>query len=1045
MYIKELETEEESFLLRLLLLAQKYTVDDCVQQCSQALSRPGKLLLSTSAEICQLADQHSCQSEGFDALRKLADECILSNFKDLDAVWEDAPQLEAFLQMPLAVIKMLLNHEEMHVKCKNTVFVAISRWLQHEEGRLSDFGSLCPLLRWSQMSGSFLRVIFNEGPEGIPWLKCCPQVCTEALHFQVEHELVRKELQDADPRLVPRKGAATGIVTTSAHLKVPVSSLAPLDSFDGYIRQDLGAVQQKQFSQVAVKGCGYGWHDFFNIPITPVTPGDSSQKPVTQALMDVGYVQTGFLELEGEVKAAQNITYSFPVPDGASYDLQVILSSVTGDADLYVKPPNNRVAARRSQRGAGKDVATFTQAELNDAPGIYVITVQGFQTDSAFRLELITAKPATPLAAPDKAAIAKVVQSCCSADKSCPMMRTALLDNSPLDLCSAPGNVCDKDGHVKELGLRSENMACSFPAALGELTALTQLDMFFSGVGGRMDTDVAAVVKALPALENLFLAFNTLTGSITCDTTPPGSKLASLDVSSNRLTGSIPACLFASSALQKVMLSTNSLSSELPAIPAGSNLKYLSASNQQSGGFSGSLPNFSNAAALETVHLEYNAFDGTLPNVPPSLVQFCLTQNKLTGPIPASFGALPALSVLALDGNALTGSIPAGVMASPLLSNLDLSSNQLTGTLPTTWDCRGLIQLDLHSNALEGPLPGGVGALPNLTYVALQDNKMSGNLEAFAASLPSPVGGSTTNITYFNVGGNQLSGAVPNALATLAVFDGVPWVYNEGDTTWLAKTFNLSRNAFSGAVPVFAVQALAHDATLVVDLTGNSFACPTTLWIDNSYDGNRLLAAQCSEADGSLAQILSKIQVDPTKGHASPPPPPPTPASPPPLSPTQPAPLPSPAATTAASPPPAAPISTPAPTTAAVAVAASPKAAVVSPALPPALASISYFAASHIRSRQGRAYSPYECEMAPTPKDKNLMAAKALHGLPSPKGSPQIKAYQPPDMDVEAQRAGPGHAYPDEHAGPDDARLFQGEGSYKSFLEAGPSDASKRP
>eukprot|EP00884_Botryococcus_braunii_P015451 jgi/Botrbrau1/258/Bobra.0022s0229.1 len=91
--------------------------------------------------------------------------------------------------------------------------------------------------------------------------------------------------------------------------------------------------------------------------------------------------------------------------------------------------------------------------------------------------------------------------------------------------------------------------------------------------------------------------------------------------------------------------------------------------------------------------------------------------KQLSGPLPASWGALPVTDSLSLSGNSLSGTLPpewggAGLM--PYVRALDLSSNLLKGTLPPAWFGRDaypqLSQLDLSSNYLEGPLPPATGS-----------------------------------------------------------------------------------------------------------------------------------------------------------------------------------------------------------------------------------------------------------------------------------------------------------------------------------------------
>ena len=65
-----------------------------------------------------------------------------------------------------------------------------------------------------------------------------------------------------------------------------------------------------------------------------------------------------------------------------------------------------------------------------------------------------------------------------------------------------------------------------------------------------------------------------------------------------------------------------------------------------------------------------------------SLRRVDLTDNQLTGEIPAELGNAVSLSRLLLDNNQLTGEIPAELGNSVKLNWLQLGNNQLTGEIP---------------------------------------------------------------------------------------------------------------------------------------------------------------------------------------------------------------------------------------------------------------------------------------------------------------------------------------------------------------------------
>jgi hypothetical protein len=92
----------------------------------------------------------------------------------------------------------------------------------------------------------------------------------------------------------------------------------------------------------------------------------------------------------------------------------------------------------------------------------------------------------------------------------------------------------------------------------------------------------------------------------------------------------------------------------------------LHADAQKLGGLSGGVPSLLNAQSLKAVRLEGNALTGPLPDLPPSVQDVRLSQNRLAGSIPLSYGQLPKLHTLKLEQNQLTGPIPTGAASGNL-------------------------------------------------------------------------------------------------------------------------------------------------------------------------------------------------------------------------------------------------------------------------------------------------------------------------------------------------------------------------------------------
>ncbi|KAF8065663.1 RCH2 [Scenedesmus sp. PABB004] len=225
------------------------------------------------------------------------------------------------------------------------------------------------------------------------------------------------------------------------------------------------------------------------------------------------------------------------------------------------------------------------------------------------------------------------------------------------------------------------------------------------------------------------------------------ASLRYLDVSGHSLSGALPAV---PAGLQYLNLSSNGLSQRLPDFSASPELQYVDLSFNR---FSGSLPDLAPLTALDWLDLSVrrrqrggpaarrrrpwcgatwfglssrrraaaaqdNELSGPLPALPRVLRWVDLSNNELSGGIaPTWLGGEqePLLVLLNLSRNKLSGPLPASLAALPALSFLDLSSNELDGKLDAFAAALGpknqLLQLNLSHNKLSGAVPAALAAL----------------------------------------------------------------------------------------------------------------------------------------------------------------------------------------------------------------------------------------------------------------------------------------------------------------------------------------------
>jgi len=241
-----------------------------------------------------------------------------------------------------------------------------------------------------------------------------------------------------------------------------------------------------------------------------------------------------------------------------------------------------------------------------------------------------------------------------------------------------------------------------------------------------------------------------------------GEHITQILLSSNYLTGTIPAELYDLSNLLSLVLSQNQLKGTIVAELSNlSNLVRLWLyQNQLTGTIPAELGNLANLVYLE---LGQNQLTGTIPAELGNLAflkTLGLYNNQLTGTIPSELGNLTNLEWIELSHNQLTGTIPAELGNLVFLNTLGLSSNQLTGTIPT-WlgNITKLQSLLLNGNQLTGTIPTELSSLTILKWLYLGNNQLSG-------TIPSELG-NLTNLKYLYFSGNQFTGTIPTTLGNL--------------------------------------------------------------------------------------------------------------------------------------------------------------------------------------------------------------------------------------------------------------------------------------
>ncbi|GAB2289104.1 hypothetical protein Dimus_023406 [Dionaea muscipula] len=337
--------------------------------------------------------------------------------------------------------------------------------------------------------------------------------------------------------------------------------------------------------------------------------------------------------------------------------------------------------------------------------------------------------------------------------------------------CSWHGVICDStQKYITTLSLSSLNLSGPIPdTTIGKLTKLQFLDLSL----------------------NKITSFPSDFWSLT--------TLKSLNLSHNKISGSLPSNVGNFGSLQTLDLSSNDFSTEIP----------------QS---IGSLVN------LTILKLDRNGFSSTIPTgilSCKSLVSIDLSSNNLTGELPQGFGeafsklkylnlgfngikgraldlvGLRGVTVLNVSGNLFEGSVLEIFEGSSPLEVVDLSRNQFRGHLSqvklksTTGS--SLRYLDLSENQLSGVIFPDLNHAHNVKHLNLASNRFSRQQFPHIDMI--------SQLEYLNLSKTGLHGPIPGYLSQLSQL----------------RTLDLSMNHLNGRLAMLRVEKLK-----VLDVSHNN-------------------------------------------------------------------------------------------------------------------------------------------------------------------------------------------------------------------------------
>ncbi len=289
--------------------------------------------------------------------------------------------------------------------------------------------------------------------------------------------------------------------------------------------------------------------------------------------------------------------------------------------------------------------------------------------------------------------------------------------------------------NITNFGLRSTNRVGSFPN-FDNAANLFYIDLTGNALTGPLP---AFAPGTLANLKYLFLQSNQISsipaeiGNLT--------KLESLRLDNNLLSGPIPARIGDLINLNELILSTNQLSGTIPSTIGNlTNLYYLG--------------------------LFDNALTGTIPSEIGGLANIrylYLYNNQLSGEIPSSVGNLTTLAYFRVENNKLTGPLP-DLSRLPLLAQIIAYNNQLSGSVLTSHFSNAMIDFQIAGNQFSGTLPD-INHWPNISAYLVGGNQFTGPFPSFDPAL-------FPNLFYINANSNKLTSIPVDVLNTRSYYYG---------------------------------------------------------------------------------------------------------------------------------------------------------------------------------------------------------------------------------------------------------------------------------
>ncbi|CAK9143314.1 unnamed protein product [Ilex paraguariensis] len=464
---------------------------------------------------------------------------------------------------------------------------------------------------------------------------------------------------------------------------------------------------------------------------------------------------------------------------------------------------------------------------------------------------------------------------------------------------------------VAYLDMSSNNLHGGLPDAFAGLTFLQNLDLSENyGIEGQLKRSLGDLCN----LQTLKLSYNNINGEIMefvnglseCT----NSKLDTLDLGYNKLTGNLPNSVDHLKSLQNLRLRHNLFRGSIPeTIGNLSSLKELYVSDNQMGG---NIPkSLGQLSLLVALDISENSWEGVMKEahlvnlsslndisisktsqnislvfeissdwIPPFKLKYINIQSCKLGPrFPSWLRNQNELTTVVLNNARISDTIPDWFLKLGLhLDELDLGYNQLRGMAPSSLQFSYSSSIDLSLNRFEGPLPLWSS---NVSTIYLMDNLFSGPIptnigqlmphltdidisrNSINGSIPLSIG-DLTDLTTLVISSNHLSGEIPhfwNNMPNLYILDMSNNTLSGTIPSSIAslsflKYLILSRNNLSGELPS-ALQNCTYMYSL--DLGDNQLSGSLPAWIGESMTSLLILSMRNNSFTGNIPSHICRL------------------------------------------------------------------------------------------------------------------------------------------------------------------------------------------